>query len=271
MHNSAQHAVQQAPMELCIALQPRFAMADLVRITEWLKATNEIARWEIWRWHFCSARGEVVIADNGIVLSALKDLHQLPQPDQLTILREQPGMSNSEPSLQALIKQCHTLQRPVFEIPASARSEAIEQDGQLTEMLTHMTLPYLSVAQSDVLISRMETGAQPVTVRDSRVHRALFLMQQNLEYPLDKHQLANGSFVSVRQLERLFKRYFDETPARYYTRLRLETARTMLQKTDLQIGEIAQQCGFNSVSHFCRIFQQSFGIRPGDTRPEKTG
>jgi transcriptional regulator GlxA family with amidase domain len=50
--------------------------------------------------------------------------------------------------------------------------------------------------------------------------------------------------VSRRQIERLFKRHLDSMPAKYYLALRLEKARTQLQRTSKSIIQISLACGF---------------------------
>ena len=44
--------------------------------------------------------------------------------------------------------------------------------------------------------------------------------------------------------------------------LRLEKARKMLIKKENSLWQIAEQCGFSSVYHFCRMFKQRTGLTP---------
>src|SRR3954471_1198405 len=59
--------------------------------------------------------------------------------------------------------------------------------------------------------------------------RAIGLMEENLEDPLDAERLAEAAGISLRQLERLFHRHFSMAPRRYYLDLRLQRARALLQ------------------------------------------
>ena len=65
------------------------------------------------------------------------------------------------------------------------------------------------------------------------------LMESNIEQPLSPNELADLVGISKRQLERLFRRYLNVTPARYYLTLRLEAAREMLEKSTLKIIDVA--------------------------------
>ena len=92
------------------------------------------------------------------------------------------------------------------------------------------------------------------------------LIETNIEQPLTPTELAQLVGISKRQLERLFRRYLNTTPARYYLVLRLENARCMLEKTSMKIIDIAIACGFKSAGHFSSRYFSSFGVTPRETR-----
>ena len=79
-------------------------------------------------------------------------------------------------------------------------------------------------------------------------------------------ELASAAGLSSRQLERLFRRYFDETPTRYYLHLRLSHARQLLMQTSMAILPIGLACGFVSASHFSKSYSDHFGRSPSDER-----
>ena len=62
------------------------------------------------------------------------------------------------------------------------------------------------------------------------------LMEKNLEEPLGRVELARSAGLSTRQLERLFRKYLNRSPARYYLELRLNKARLLLH-TDRMSGQ----------------------------------
>ena len=92
------------------------------------------------------------------------------------------------------------------------------------------------------------------------------LMESNIEQPLSPNELADLVGISKHQLERLFRRYLNVTPARYYLTLRLEAAREMLEKSTLKIIDVAIACGFKSAGHFSSRYYSSFGVTPRDSR-----
>uniref|UniRef100_A0A8W7Q0X6 HTH araC/xylS-type domain-containing protein n=1 Tax=Anopheles coluzzii TaxID=1518534 RepID=A0A8W7Q0X6_ANOCL len=71
------------------------------------------------------------------------------------------------------------------------------------------------------LLARIGTGHE--TLVD-----AALSMESNIENPRSLENLADELGVSLRHLERLFKRYLNTTPAQYYLDLRLRRARELL-------------------------------------------
>jgi len=93
-------------------------------------------------------------------------------------------------------------------------------------------------------------------------------MEENLEEPLSCAELASVANLSTRHLERLFRKYFNKTPTRYYLELRLSRARLLLLQTDLSILSVALACGFVSASHFTKCYRDHFGHTPrAERRP----
>lgn len=95
---------------------------------------------------------------------------------------------------------------------------------------------------------------------------AIALMENNLEAPLPIGALARRVGISVRELERLFRRWLETTPAAYYRDLRLRRARALLQQTEQPITEIALGNGFADAAHFSRAFKTLFGHPPSQER-----
>jgi len=92
------------------------------------------------------------------------------------------------------------------------------------------------------------------------------IMAANIEEPLPLAEVAATIHISLRQLERLFHRYFSMNPAQYYMNLRLRRARELLMHSSLPIMQITIACGFQSSSHFCKAYRNLFGHPPSDER-----
>ena len=87
-------------------------------------------------------------------------------------------------------------------------------------------------------------------------------MEDNLEEPLAQTDIARMTNLSTRQLERLFRKYLNTTPTRYYLNLRLARARHLLRQTSMSILSVALACGFVSASHFSKCYRECYGRTP---------
>ena len=101
---------------------------------------------------------------------------------------------------------------------------------------------------------------------EPRVASAIHVMEQHIDDTLSIAQIAAQVDLSVRMLEYLFKQALDLSPAAYYRRLRLQTARRMVVDTRLNLQEIAIRTGFNSLSSFSRRFRSHYQQTPGVCR-----
>ncbi|MEL7049763.1 MAG: GlxA family transcriptional regulator, partial [Pseudomonadota bacterium] len=101
-----------------------------------------------------------------------------------------------------------------------------------------------------------------IGVRHPKLSQVIQIMEQNLEEPISPSLLARDVGLSTRQLERLFRRYLNRSPKRYYMELRLQKARNLLMQTDMSVINVALACGFTSPSHFSKCYRAHYGNTP---------
>lgn len=92
--------------------------------------------------------------------------------------------------------------------------------------------------------------------------RVIGRMEQNLENPVAREELARTAGVSLRQLERLFRLHLGRSLGEHYLGLRLDRARDLLRQTSLSVLETGLACGFASASHFSRAYRARFSHSP---------
>jgi len=105
-----------------------------------------------------------------------------------------------------------------------------------------------------------------IGVSHPKLLKVVELMEETLEEPLPRSELAHRSDLSTRQLERLFRKYLHRTPTRYYLELRLQRARGLLMQTSLSVLDVALACGFVSASHFSKCYREYYAKTPRQDR-----
>jgi transcriptional regulator GlxA family with amidase domain len=101
-----------------------------------------------------------------------------------------------------------------------------------------------------------------IGVRHPKLSLVIQMMEGNIEEPISPSVLAKNVGMSTRQLERLFRRYLNRSPKRYYMELRLQKARNLLMQTDMSVINVALACGFASPSHFSKCYRAHYDTTP---------
>ncbi|MCR5797432.1 MAG: helix-turn-helix transcriptional regulator [Eubacterium sp.] len=102
-------------------------------------------------------------------------------------------------------------------------------------------------------------------------YRPIFNKLRNAiyEYPERNWTLESmAEFVSLgtRTLQKKYQEYFHTSCNRELIESRISRAKTLLYQTDRTVAEIAYDCGYNNVEHFCRQFRNHENLTPGKYR-----
>ena len=148
-----------------------------------------------------------------------------------------------------------------------------------TDMMLHLIEESLgrdvAVVVADMCIHKRVSGHKApqksslsVALGSRNLHliSAIQVMTETVEDPLPLVKMCEILKISRRQLERLFKRYTQQSPIQFYYSLRLERAHALLNETNMSITEIATATGFNSASHLSRQFKAKYNISPTSFR-----
>ena len=94
------------------------------------------------------------------------------------------------------------------------------------------------------------------------IEEAKFLMTERVEDNLSVEAFAQMLNISYSSFRQRFKEQVGESPAQFYTKMRIDKSKWLLSSTTLTISEIANTLGFESVFHFSKLFKQKTGISP---------
>jgi AraC-like DNA-binding protein len=79
-------------------------------------------------------------------------------------------------------------------------------------------------------------------------------------------QVAQAVHTSVFYFCKLFKKATGINFTEYVSRVRIEKAKNLLLNPNLRVSEIAYEVGFQSLTHFNRVFKNVVGESPTDYR-----
>lgn len=94
-------------------------------------------------------------------------------------------------------------------------------------------------------------------------------IQANLLKPLSLEDYAKICGLSLSGFKREFARLFNAPPKKWINDERLKHAQQLLQTSEMNINEIAAECGFENASYFIKCYKTKFGATPKNAQRSK--
>ncbi|MCQ2334598.1 MAG: AraC family transcriptional regulator [Paludibacteraceae bacterium] len=104
------------------------------------------------------------------------------------------------------------------------------------------------------------------TVEDRRISMIREYMASHYQEDMSVSTLSKLVCMTPESFSRFFHHHTGKTPAHYIIDYRLGIAARMLLQTQLPVQDICFACGFNTVSHFNRLFKAAKGYTPSEFR-----
>ena len=101
---------------------------------------------------------------------------------------------------------------------------------------------------------------------DERVRLVKEFIAKNYMNDIGLKEMADLACMAPESFSRFFRNKTGRTPNRYLIDYRLGIAARLLLTTQHPVSEIGFSCGFNTLSHFNRLFRESKGCTPSEFR-----
>jgi len=105
----------------------------------------------------------------------------------------------------------------------------------------------------------------------SLVNTALEFMLRNLKHNPNVERVAWSVRVTSEHLCRVFRKELGTTPRDALRSMQIDTAKSLLINSPIEIYRVAEQAGFASVTAFGRYFKTAAGMTPTEYRAAHTG
>jgi len=105
-------------------------------------------------------------------------------------------------------------------------------------------------------------------IQNLHLKKAIIYIENNYSKVITLEDLIKATSLNRSSLTQLFKNELEMTPIEYVWHHRIVVAHKFLNFTNLPIKDIASRCGFKTVQHFSRRFEESFGCNPTAFRTE---
>lgn len=104
------------------------------------------------------------------------------------------------------------------------------------------------------------------SVHDVKICSVIQVMEREFIRPWTLKELARLAYLSPSRFSAVFKQTVGVSPVEYLISIRIKHAVRLLESSNMQIIEIALECGFRNLSNFYRLFKSSTGYAPSEVR-----
>ncbi|PID36973.1 MAG: AraC family transcriptional regulator [Rhodobacterales bacterium] len=256
---TAEPQTPQAEREFAFLLLPGFSLLGFAGAVEVLRLSNAHLGRAAYGWRRVALEGDTAQAACGTCVAVDAALNHT-RPGALDTVvycgdaPDQTALQDRLPDIAADISQ------------SGATIYTIGRSGAIDLMLNRVARDHgAEVAGAVAAQVFPPPEPEPPSIKDSyppKLAAVITRMEASLAAPESPARLAAEAGLSVRQLERLFRRYLDRSPKRYYMELRLQQAHHLLTQSDMPVAEVAHACGFVSPSHFSKCYRTYFQTTP---------
>lgn len=139
----------------------------------------------------------------------------------------------------------------------------VDSQQALSEFRIWIQVQQLLCWLFDRLLSREIGKHRPVHHTDAeQLERVREAVVADLSVPPQLTQLAQVAGMSISKLTNLYKQVFGDSIYDYFQKARMEEAGFLLRQTGYSVSEVGHRLGFSNLSHFGRLFEKYYGIKP---------
>jgi two-component system response regulator YesN len=100
----------------------------------------------------------------------------------------------------------------------------------------------------------------------SQLRPAMEFMEMNYNRPITLADIAHEAHLSVSRLAHLFREQVGITLIDFLTNVRINAAKRLMLKTEMNCTQVCFEVGYNNQSYFTRTFKQVTGMTPRQFR-----
>ncbi|TBL78945.1 helix-turn-helix domain-containing protein [Paenibacillus thalictri] len=119
----------------------------------------------------------------------------------------------------------------------------------------------------NLTVKVIQAVSEELTAKGSNhITKLLDIIEHDLNQDLSLNAVAGRLSLNPSYVSRLFKQFVGETFVDYVTAKRIERGKQLLESTELKIGEIAANVGYQNAYYFIKLFKEATGMTPGEYR-----
>lgn len=112
------------------------------------------------------------------------------------------------------------------------------------------------------LIKQNDSVGHANKIQNPHLKKAVIFIENNYHNAITLEDVMRAAALSRSSLTQLFKKELGMSPIEYVWHHRIVVAHKFLNFTNLPIKDVALRCGFKTVQHFSRKFEETYGTNP---------
>ena len=96
-------------------------------------------------------------------------------------------------------------------------------------------------------------------------------IESNFAKALNLKDVAEAVYLSPNYFSNLFKHYTNYTFHEYLIKIRIENAKKLLNRLDLNVSQVSNLTGYDDPNHFSKVFTKITGYSPQKYRQKFSG
>ncbi len=126
-------------------------------------------------------------------------------------------------------------------------------------------LLFVEVLRQQIELGQVDSGLL-TALFDPKISRALCAIHNHPARRWTLESLAGEAVMGRSSFARQFNELTGVPPMQYLTAWRMQEAKGLLETSALSLGQIAEQCGYESETAFRKAFKKVVGVPPGEVR-----
>ncbi len=151
----------------------------------------------------------------------------------------------------------HSILSQIFHATPSPLAKRIFIESKSLELVAMVLDIYQRGNEQQFRISRSDID---------KIHYVRELLLRDIAQPPSLSQLARLAGTNEFTLKRGFKELFNKPVFKYLQEVRLAKAYELFQSTNLQVNEVCDIVGYESISSFNRAFRAFYGLNPSEVK-----
>lgn len=131
----------------------------------------------------------------------------------------------------------------------------MERDGDILDGWVRLLLLHIR----RLIASRRAEAADPIAYVPYKMKA---FIEKNATDPLSLETIAGSVGLGKSRASELFRQAYGQSVVDYAIQVRLSVAKERMLVEGLSLEEVAYSCGFNTYSHFSRLFAARYGMSP---------